>query len=64
MEDLKPIRHMLTLLEMMPEELMSYDEDIFIAKGGYQGVSEMSVKEIKRLTHNKYIKKINKWQDR
>ena len=45
----------------MPDEIMEYDEDFFIAKGGYQLPINNSLKEIKRVTKNKYIKSKNKW---
>jgi hypothetical protein len=44
-----------------PDEIMETDHDIFIAKGGYQLPIDNSIKEIKRVTKNKYIKKVNKW---
>lgn len=45
----------------MPDEIMEYDEDLFIAKGGYQLPVDNSLKETKRVTKNKYIKSKNKW---
>jgi len=45
----------------MPDEIMQHDEDLFIAKGGYQLPVDNSLKEIKRVTKNKYYKNNNKW---